>query len=228
MPFKINIAIDGPSGCGKSTLARALARALQYLHIDSGAMFRAMAFYGQQEQIVVSDKVKLAILKTLPFCFKWVAAYQKHCIFLGDRNLEPFIRGEEVAQQASVWATDATVRAAALHLQRSWAKNGGVVMDGRDIATVVLPQAALKIFLTASPEIRAHRRYIELKDKGMRVSEADILAQLCARDEQDTQRVLAPLRVSAEAVVLDTSVWDERQVFEKAYALAEACLKNKV
>lgn len=228
MLSKINIAIDGPSGCGKSTLARALARALYYLHIDSGAMFRAMAFYGRQEQIDISDKVKLAVLETLPFCFKWAAAYQKHCIFLGDGNLEPFIRGEEVAKQASVWATDAAVRTAALRLQRSWAKSGGVVMDGRDIGTVVLPQAALKIFLTASPEIRAHRRYIELKNKGMQVSEADVLRQLCARDEQDMQRALAPLRASADAVVLDTSGWDERQVFENVYALAAACLKNEV
>lgn len=206
---KIVIAIDGHSSCGKSTLAKSLARELGYIYIDSGAMYRVVTLYALRNGWIVNglpDKEKvIAGVKDLKITFNWDEKTEKNTTFLNGENVEDEIRQLEVSRNVSPVSTIAEVRREMVKQQRENGKNKGIVMDGRDIGTVVFPNAELKIFLTASPEIRAQRRYLELKEKGREVEFDEILKNVEERDTIDSGREVSPLRKAEDALVLDNS-----------------------
>lgn len=206
---KIVIAIDGHSSCGKSTLAKALARELGYIYIDSGAMYRAVTLYALRNGWVTDgkpDKVKIVNgLKDLKITFQWDEQKEQNTTFLNGENVEDEIRQIEVSQNVSPVSAIAEVREEMVRQQRENGRNKGIVMDGRDIGTVVFPDAELKIFMTASPEIRSQRRYKELIDKGVVVDYDEILKNVEERDAYDSGREISPLRKATDALVLDNS-----------------------
>ena len=203
------IAIDGYSSCGKSTFAKLIARELNYVYIDSGAMYRAVALYCIENGLLKDDLPELAKLRealiNVDILFKLNIRSGLQEIWLNGRNVEGRIRGMEVSAIASTVSKDREVRTKMVALQRKTGENGGVVMDGRDIGTVVFPNAALKIFMTADVNVRAHRRLKELREKGMNVNFQEVLANITMRDHQDENRKESPLRKAADAVVIDNS-----------------------
>jgi cytidylate kinase len=206
---KIIVAIDGHSSCGKSTIAKALATQLGYIFIDSGAMYRAVTLFALRNNLISGSEVKREeLIKSLPaikIAFRYNPEKQKSDTFLNDENVEDEIRQMTVSQHVSPVATIAEVRAAMVLLQKELGKNKGIVMDGRDIGTVVFPQAELKLFVTASAEIRAKRRFDELTAKGETVSFADILQNVQERDRIDSTREVSPLIKAEDALILDNS-----------------------
>jgi cytidylate kinase len=206
----ISIAIDGYSSTGKSTMAKALAAKLGYRYIDTGAMYRGVTYMAQEQGVIVLD-IKVAdlirLLDTLSLDFRYNSANGQSELFVNDKNVEPFIRKSKVASWVSKVASISEVRRFLVKEQRSMADVGGVVMDGRDIASVVLPKAELKIFMTASPEIRAERRYQELRQKeGLEnQSLAEIAGNLKERDYLDSTRADSPLVQTEDARLLDNS-----------------------
>ncbi|MFA5073353.1 MAG: (d)CMP kinase [Nitrospirota bacterium] len=200
----LTIAIDGPSGAGKSTVARLLAKKLDYIYIDTGAMYRAVGWKTKQEGIDPSSEGKLAAL-----CMKTAITIQSKNndprIFADGIDVSEAIRAPEMGMMASLVSQSPGVRARLLILQRKLGKNGGVVMDGRDIGTVVFPDAEIKFFLDASPEERGRRRYLELKAKGMNVDLAQITKGIQDRDQQDSSRSLAPLKKADDAILIDST-----------------------
>lgn len=206
---KITIAIDGHSSCGKSTLAKSLARELGYIYIDSGAMYRAVTLYALRMGWIVNgqpDRQKvISGLKDIFITFQWDNKTEKNTTFLNGENIEEEIRQLAVSQNVSPISTIAEVRTEMVKQQRENGKNKGIVMDGRDIGTVVFPDAELKIFMTASPEIRSQRRYLELKEKGLDVDYDEILQNVEERDTIDSGREVSPLRKADDALVLDNS-----------------------
>jgi len=206
---KIIIAIDGHSSCGKSTMAKSLAQELSYIYIDSGAMYRVVTLYALRNGLInngVPDKEKIiGELKNIKITFKWDEVLGKNTTFLNGENVEEEIRRLEVSENVSPISTIAEVRHEMVKQQRENSKNKGIVMDGRDIGTVVFPDAELKIFMTASPEIRAQRRYMELKEKGVEVDFNSILQNVEGRDEIDSNREVSPLKKADDALVLDNS-----------------------
>jgi len=206
---KIIIAIDGHSSCGKSTMAKSLAQELGYVYIDSGAMYRVVTLYALRNGLInngVPDIEKLIEeLKNIIITFKWDELAGKNTTFLNGENVEEEIRRLEVSQNVSPISTIAEVRREMVRQQRENGKNKGIVMDGRDIGTVVFPDAELKIFMTASPEIRAQRRFDELKQKGVDVDFAEILQNVEGRDQIDSTREVSPLKKAEDALVLDNS-----------------------
>ncbi|HZK94796.1 MAG TPA: (d)CMP kinase [Prolixibacteraceae bacterium] len=206
---KIIVAIDGHSSCGKSTIARAVAVRFGYVFIDSGAMYRAVTLFALRHDLVASGKVKQdELINSLPEIkieFRYNPAQQKSDTYLNGENVEEEIRQLPVSQNVSPISTIAEVREAMVHLQQEMGKNKGIVMDGRDIGTVVFPEAELKLFVTASSEIRAQRRFDELKAKGEDVSYAEILENVQERDHIDSTRKASPLRKADDALVLDNS-----------------------
>lgn len=206
---KIVIAIDGHSSCGKSTMAKSLARTLGYTYIDSGAMYRAVTLFAIRKGWIINgkpiiDKV-ISGLKDIKITFSWNEETEKNITFLNGENIEDEIRKLEVSQNVSPISTIAEVRHEMVKQQRENGKNKGIVMDGRDIGTVVFPDAELKIFMTASPEIRAQRRYLELKEKGMEADFNDILKNVEERDQIDSTRAVSPLKKAEDAWLLDNS-----------------------
>lgn len=206
---KIVIAIDGHSSCGKSTMAKSLARRLGYIYIDSGAMYRAVTLYSLRNSWITNgqpdtEKV-IGGLKDIKITFRWDNESEKNTTFLNGENIEEEIRKLEVSQNVSPISTIAEVRHEMVRQQRENGKNKGIVMDGRDIGTVVFPDAELKIFMTASPEIRAQRRFLELKEKGLEVDFDEILANVEERDKIDSTRKVSPLKKADDALVLDNS-----------------------
>ena len=200
----MNIAIDGPAGSGKSTVARRLAAELNYIYVDTGAMYRAMALYCLRAGISAEDeKAAGAACADINVTIGYEGGVQ--LVYLNGENVSPFIRTEEVSRATSVISQYAPVRAKLLDLQRAAAAVNDVIMDGRDIGTVVLPDAQCKIFLTASVETRARRRFLEQQAKGMRVKIEDIENDIRIRDERDANRPIAPLKQADDAVLLDTS-----------------------
>lgn len=200
----INIAIDGPAGAGKSTIARAASKKLGYIYVDTGALYRAIALncirnnaIGDEEKIV-----KLLEKTDVRLDFDENGA---QCVYLNGEDVSSLIRTPEISMGASAVSAIPQVRAFLLDLQRDIAKNNNVIMDGRDIGTVVLPNADKKIFLTASAECRAKRRYKELIEKGEDVTYDDVLADVNQRDYQDSHREVAPLKPSDESIVADTT-----------------------
>jgi cytidylate kinase len=214
----IVIAIDGPAGAGKSTAARALARRLGFFLLDTGAIYRTVALEASRRGVAFSDARALGLIaEGLAIRFDEVGR-----VFLGDEDVSTAIRTPEMSQGASTVSAHPPVREALLGLQRKLAARGRCVVEGRDIGTVVLPWAPLKIFLTASPEVRARRRYDELIAKGQTVDLQKTLAEIIERDERDSTRATAPLKQAEDAVLLDTSDLDEPSVVDRMEALARS------
>jgi CMP/dCMP kinase len=209
MTRKIIIAIDGHSSCGKSTIAKAVATKLGYIFIDSGAMYRAVTLFAIQHKIIDSIKFdKKKIISKLPEIsieFRYNEELQKSETWLNGANVENEIRQLPVSKSVSQIAAIAEVRSAMVHLQKEMGKNKGIVMDGRDIGTVVFPNAELKLFITAAPQIRAKRRYDELIAKGEDVSYDEIMENVIQRDHIDSTRETSPLVAANDALVLDNS-----------------------
>ena len=216
----INIAIDGPSGVGKSTMAKSLAKRLGYTYIDTGAMFRTLAVYFIQNGIDKDDEA--AVVAALPSCSVEIRYEdgQQHMILNGE-DVTGFIRTEEVSEAASVTSQYAEVRKKLLDMQREMAKKQDVIMDGRDIGTVVLPDAKLKLFVTARPEVRAERRYKQLLESGKLGSETleSITKEMRERDHRDSHREHAPLIQAEDAVLLDNSDMTEAEAEDYVLSL---------
>jgi len=206
---KIIVAIDGHSSCGKSTIAKAVAVRFGYAFIDSGAMYRAVTLFALRHQLIsegtVNEQKLIGFLPEIQIEFRYNPEKQKSDTYLNGENVEDEIRLLTVSQNVSPVATIAEVRAAMVRLQREMGKNKGIVMDGRDIGTVVFPEAELKMFVTASAEIRAQRRFDELTAKGEPVSYAEILQNVQERDRIDSTREASPLRKADDALILDNS-----------------------
>lgn len=203
------IAVDGYSSCGKSTFARLIARELNYVYIDSGAMYRAVALYCLENNILaggepLTEKLQ-GELKNIIIRFRINENSGMQETWLNGKNVEEEIRGIEVSAVVSKISQIREVRSKMVGLQRKIGQNGGVVMDGRDIGTVVFPEAHLKIFMTAEVDVRARRRYKELLEKGMEVGLDEITANIRMRDYEDENRKESPLRRAVDAVMLDNS-----------------------
>ena len=209
----VSVAIDGPAGAGKSTLARRLAAELGYIYVDTGAMFRTIGLYALRAGKDPKDNEAVnALLPEISLKFAFIGGEQH--IYLNGEDVSTAIRTEEVGMAASAVGANPEVRALLLGMQRDMAKTPDVLMDGRDIGTVVLPDATVKIFLTASPEGRATRRWKEYQQKGVEVSYEEVLADVRQRDYQDTHRAAAPLRQADDAQLLDTSEMNFEQSLE--------------
>ena len=206
---KITIAIDGYSSCGKSTMAKDLAREVGYIYIDSGAMYRTVTLYCLENQLFTEegiDTTKLeAAMPNIHISFQLNPDTQRPMTFLNGENVEDRIRTMEVSSHVSPVAALPFVREALVKQQQDMGKEKGIVMDGRDIGTAVFPEAELKIFVVASAEIRAQRRYDELKAKGQEASYEEILANVKERDYIDQNREVSPLRQADDAILLDNS-----------------------
>lgn len=203
----INVAIDGTSSSGKSTMAKALAKSVGYTYIDTGAMYRSVALFCLRHGLITDGKVDverlLPMLPDINISFKIEDG--KQITYLNGENVENEIRGLEVSNNVSLVAAIAEVRHAMVRLQQEMGKNKGVVMDGRDIGTVVLPDAEIKLYVTTSPEIRAKRRFDEMRAKGdTSVTLDDIIANVKMRDHLDTTRKESPLRKADDAVEVDS------------------------
>ena len=228
MSTKITIAIDGYSACGKSTLAKALAKALDYSFIDSGAMYRgaALFFYRQghvSEEMMDIEAIERAI-PNLDLSFK--IQNTKNCLYLNNENIEDEIRQAYVVNIVSKVATIKKVRTALVKQQQRMGENGGIVMDGRDIGSVVFPNAQLKIFVTASPEIRAQRRFTELRQKGIPQSLEEVQLNLTKRDHIDSTREESPLVQVQDAIVLDNSKLTKEEQLEWALEKARKIISS--
>ena len=205
---KITIAIDGHSSCGKSTMAKALARRLDYVYVDTGAMYRSVTLYALRHNLFQPDGTILTaeLEAALPgIVIEQKAIDGKTTTFLNGENVERDIRTLEVSNHVSPIAALPFVRTALVAQQQRMGREGGIVMDGRDIGTVVFPNAELKIFVTASAEVRAQRRYDELQQKGMPADYDDILKNVMERDYIDSHREVSPLRQADDALLLDNS-----------------------
>lgn len=197
------ITIDGPAGTGKTTVARRVAERLGFLYFDTGALYRAFTYQFLRKKVALSDRGALAdLLRTTQFEMQTEGGVRRY--FLDGEEVTEVIRSSEVTHHVSPFSADPLVRAALLERQRQWAVGENAVFEGRDMGTVVFPDAEVKIFLTASPEVRAERRYLELK-KEERPTQEKVLEELRARDEYDSQRATAPLQKAADAQVVDTS-----------------------
>ena len=205
---QITIAIDGYSACGKSTLAKDLAKKLSFIFIDSGAMYRGVALYCLQNNLFDADSNPKQVdiiqaLKNITLSFQLIN--DNNCLLLNGKNVEELIRGTEVAAVVSKVATIKEVRVKLVMEQQKMGANGGIVMEGRDIGSVVFPKAELKLFITASQEIRAQRRFLELKSKGIEAKINEISSNLAERDLMDSSRKESPLIQVADAIVMDNS-----------------------
>jgi len=209
MGKKLIIAIDGYSSCGKSTFARAIAGELNYIYIDSGAMYRAVTLYCLRKGYAGKGDLKisgiLADIKDIDMCFVYNPDIQEYETFLNSENVEREIRGFEVSSHVSRISQIAEVRSRMVELQRQIGFFKGIVMDGRDIGTVVFPDAELKIFMTASVDIRSKRRYDELRSKNIDIEFEEVRRNIIARDIADENRDISPLRRAEDAIVLDNS-----------------------
>ena len=202
----IAVAIDGPSGAGKSTIARAAAKALGFVYVDTGAMYRTIGLAVSRQGIAIGEPEK--VLPLLSDSLRIELAYDdegvQHVLLCGE-DVSSLIRTPEMSMYASFVSAIPEVRAFLLETQRGMARTNNVIMDGRDIGTVILPDARVKIFLTASAQARAQRRLLELQEKGETVTFEEVLSDMVQRDKQDAERAAAPLRQAEDAVLLDTS-----------------------
>lgn len=201
---KIAIAIDGPSGAGKSSIAKALSKRLNIVYVDTGAIYRTVGLYMYRHNIESKDAERIiSALSNITIKLAYIDGTQH--IFLNDEDVSGLIRTEIISRYASDVSAIPQVRAFLLSLQRDMAEKNSVIMDGRDIGTVVLPNAEVKIFLTASAEVRARRRYKELIEKGENVIFEDVLSAIITRDKNDSSRATAPLKAADDAIVVDNS-----------------------
>ncbi len=209
----INIAIDGPAGAGKSTIARSLAAKLGYIYVDTGALYRAVGVNAMRNGADTKNAEQVAAtLEDADVSLRFVDGEQR--VFLGEEDVSVAIRTPEASMAASNVSAVPAVRAFLFDLQRDIAAKNDCIMDGRDIGTVVLPNAQVKIFLTASAEVRAKRRYDELLAKGMQADYDQVLEEMIQRDYQDSHREIAPLKQADDAVLVDTSDMSLEQVIE--------------
>ncbi len=216
----MNIAIDGPAGAGKSTIAKLAAKGLGFLYVDTGAMYRAIGLYLLENEVDYNEESQLLeALDKINIEIKYVDGVQR--VILNDRDVSEAIRREEVGQAASTTSALKPVRAKLLDLQRDIAAKNDVIMDGRDIGTNILPNAELKIYLTASVEVRAQRRYKELVEKGETPDFEEVKKGIEQRDYQDMNRDIAPLRQAEDAVLVDTSDMTIDEVVARITELAE-------
>ena len=212
MEKKISIAIDGPAGAGKSTIARRLAKEMGYMYVDTGAIYRTVAYF--MDLLGVSPKDVDGVeryIDELTIQIEYDEEGKQHMIMNG-MDVTGEIRTQDISQKASLVSAHAVVREVLLDMQRDVAKAHNVIMDGRDIGTVVLPKANVKIFLTASAEVRAKRRTEELTAKGQKANYNQILKEIQQRDYQDTHREVAPLKLARDSIKVDTSEMDIEQV----------------
>lgn len=219
----IIIAIDGPAGSGKSTIAKKVALHFGYIYIDTGAMYRAITFKALSQGVLLSDKQALTILAQntiLRFRYETENSDSKMELWMDNTDVTDPIRSLEVTQNVSEVAAVPGVRTALVQIQQQMGKEGAVVMDGRDIGTVVFPDADLKIFLSASVEERTRRRWLELQEKGTEIDFEDLRRQIIARDHYDSNRETDPLRQAADAYFLDTTALAIDEVTAKVIELA--------
>jgi cytidylate kinase len=199
----INVAIDGPAGAGKSTISKGAAKELGFIYVDTGALYRTIALSAVRNGIIDDKDAIIKMLESIDVKLGFENGTQ--CVYLNGEEVSAYIRTPEISMGASKVSAIPKVREFLLDLQRDIAKNNNVIMDGRDIGTVVLPKAECKIFLTASAECRAQRRYKELVEKGENVKYEDVLSDVNERDYNDSHREIAPLKPSKESVIADTS-----------------------
>ena len=220
--MSFNIAIDGPAGAGKSTIAKKIAKELGFVYVDTGAMYRAMALYFLRSNISNEDEQAISrASENVEITIQYENGEQQ--VFLNGENVNSKIRTEEVGQMASKSAAVPQVRSWLIDLQRDLAVTQDVIMDGRDIGTCVLPQATVKIYLTASADVRAKRRYDEYRAKGMDCDYEEILNTVKKRDMQDMTRAIAPLKQADDAVLLDTSDLSIEEVVDR---ILEICAEK--
>ena len=214
----MNIAIDGPAGAGKSTIAKRLAKKLGFIYVDTGAMYRAMAYYFLQHNIDAKDEN--AIAAACPDVYVTITYENgEQQVLLNGENVNGVIRNEEVGNMASSTSVYPVVRKKLVELQRQLAKSADVIMDGRDIGTVVLPHADLKIYQIASVETRAKRRYLENKERGLEADLETIKKEIEQRDYQDMHRAISPLKKADDAIELDTSNMTLEEVVDQVLTL---------
>ena len=225
---KITIAIDGHSSTGKSTLAKQLAKALNYIYIDTGAMYRAVTLFAMQQGFITSDSFDadqlVANLNHVFLSFKFNEDLGFAEIYLNDENVEDKIRSIEVSNFVSKIAEVSAIRTKLVQQQKKYGIDKGVVMDGRDIGTVVFPDAELKIFMTASAEIRAERRFLEMQEKSPNITFDEVLKNVVERDEIDSSREDSPLIVAENAVMIDNSNLNKEQQFHMILDLAHKAI----
>ena len=219
-----SIAIDGPAGAGKSTIAKRLAKDLGYQYVDTGAIYRTVAYFMDLWGVSPKDIDGITrYIDELTINIEYDEDGVQHMIMNG-MDVTDEIRTPDISQKASLVSAQPVVREALLDMQRDVAKNHNVIMDGRDIGTVVLPKADVKIFLTASPEVRAQRRCAELLEKGQNVNYEQVLKDIIQRDYQDTHREIAPLKMSRDSVKVDASELD----IEGVVAAIKAVIQEKI
>ena len=221
-----NVAIDGPAGAGKSSVAKAVAKTENFIYVDTGAMYRAIGLFMVRNGVDIHDAEKVG--EKLPEVFvtiRYEEGVQK--VILNDEDVSGFIRTEEVSNAASVTSSYPAVRAKLFELQQSLARENDIIMDGRDIGTVILPNADLKIYLTASVEERARRRYLENLEKGIECMLAEIEEDVRERDYRDMNRETAPLRQAEDAYLLDSSNMTMEEVVEKIVSMVDEIRNGK-
>ena len=224
--MSFNIAIDGPAGAGKSTIARAAARSLGFLYVDTGAMYRAIALHLLRNHVEADQTERIKeLLADMTIRISYSGGEQQ--IILNDENVTSQLRQEEVGNMASKSSANPKLREKLLQLQRDIARDNDVIMDGRDIGTFVLPNADVKVYLTASVEERAKRRYLELEEKGMDADMSKIEQDIRTRDFQDMNRSIAPLKQAEDAVVIDSSQMSIPEVMDRIVDAFQESLKLK-
>ena len=219
------VAIDGPAGAGKSSIAKILARTLGFIYVDTGALYRAIGLYTLRKGVGIRDTDGIiALLPEIDVDIRYVGEEQH--VFLNGEDVNGLIRTEEVSMAASAVSAVPEVRTFLLETQRGLARRYSVVMDGRDIGTVILPDAACKIFLTASPEVRARRRYDQLVEKGQEADYEAVLADLIRRDYDDSHREVAPLKLAEDGIEVDTSDLTLQESIDLVIETAKKRLEN--
>lgn len=216
-----NIAIDGPAGAGKSSIAKAVSKKLGIIYLDTGALYRALGYYFLKKNISVENSLEIENIINeceIKLLYDNSRGYK---IFVNGKRVDEFIRNNKISMAASIISKNFVVRKFLLKIQRDFAKKSSVIMDGRDIGTVVLPDADLKIFLTASLEVRAKRRFEQLLRNGYNVKLEKVLNDIKKRDSNDTKRKISPLKVADDAVVIDSSNLSLKESVEKVISLVE-------
>lgn len=225
--MSINIAIDGPAGAGKSTIAKLVAKKRKYIYVDTGAMYRAMALYFIRKNISHDDETSFENLcNEINIDIKYIDGIQQ--LYLNGENVSAYLRTEEVGNMASACSVNPRVRSKLTDIQRNIAKSNNVVMDGRDIGATVLPDANVKIFLTASVDVRAKRRFDEYTEKGMSADYELIKKDIAERDYRDTHRECSPLVQAEDAFLLDSSDLNIEQVLDKIESIIDNKLNKTV